>query len=87
VKKDVTFYWKEKQKQIFKKLKAQLTNALDLSLPKISKIFELKSDASKVSIGVMLLQGRDPIAYFSKILHGISLNYPKSYPIRETVTI
>ena len=65
VKKYVSFNWGEKQKSAFQQLKEKLTNALILALPKFSKTFELKCDASGVGIGVMLLQGGQPITYFS----------------------
>jgi len=76
VKKDAPFCWTEKQDQGFKKLKAQLTNAPILALPNFAKTFELECDASGVGIGVVLLQGGHPIAYFSEKLHGATLNYP-----------
>ena len=53
-----------------------LTNALIFVLPDFSKPFELECDASGVGIGVVLLQGGHPIAYFSEKLHGATLNYP-----------
>jgi len=75
VKKSTPFCWTEKQDQAFKRLKAQLTNAPILALPNFAKIFELECDASGVGIGVVLLQGGHPIAYFSEKLHGATLNY------------
>ena len=76
VKKDAPFCWTEKQEQAFKRLKAQLTNAPILALPNFAKTFELECDASRVGIGVVLLQGGHPIAYCSEKLHGATLNYP-----------
>ena len=76
VKKDTPFCWREKHEQAFQRLKAQLTNAPILALPNFSKTFEIKCDASRVGIGVVLLQGGCPIAYFSEKLHGADLNYP-----------
>jgi len=76
VKKDTAFCWTEKHELAFQRLKAQLNNAPILALPNFSKTFELECDASGVGIGVVLLQGGYPIAYFSEKLNGIALNYP-----------
>ena len=76
VKKDTPFCWMEKHEQAFQRLKAQLNNAPILALPNFVKTFELQYDASGVGIGVVLLQGGHPIAYFSEKLHGETLNYP-----------
>ena len=76
VKKDVMFHWGEKQESVFQKIKTLLINALVLTLLDFSKTFELECDASGVGIGVGLLQGGYPIVYFSKNLHGVTLNYP-----------
>jgi len=76
VKKDVTFHWGEKQENVFKKIKFLLTNASILALLYFSKPFELECDASGVGIGVVLLQGGHPIAYFSEKLYGATFNYP-----------
>jgi len=76
VKKDTPFFWMEKHEKAFQRLKSQFTNAPILDLPNFSKTFELECDALGVGIGVMLLQGRPPITYFSEKLHGATLNYP-----------
>ena len=76
VKKDVVFAWGEKQEKAFETLKDKLTHAPILALPNFSKTFELECDASSVGIGVVLIQGGHPIAYFSEKLKGPILNYP-----------
>ena len=76
MKKDTPFCWTGKHEQAFQKLKAQLTNAPILALPNFAKTFELECVASGVGIGVVLLQGGHPIAYFSEKLHGATLSYP-----------
>ena len=76
MKKDTPFCWTEKHEKAFQRLKTQPTNAPILALPNFSKKFELECDASGIGIGVVLLQGGHPIAYFCEKLHGAVLNYP-----------
>ena len=76
VKKNVAFTQGERQEQAFALLKEHLTRAPVLALPEFYKTFELECDASIVGVGVVLLQARHPIAYFSEKLHGAAFNYP-----------
>ena len=57
-------------------LKEKLTKAPALALFNFSKTFELECDASRVGVGVVLLQDGHPIYYFNEKLHGATLNYP-----------
>nr|KYP58009.1 Transposon Ty3-G Gag-Pol polyprotein [Cajanus cajan] len=75
VKKNVEFQWGEKERA-FLSLKDKLTHAPLLALLDFSRTFELECDASRVGIGVILIQGGHPVAYFSEKLKGASLNYP-----------
>jgi len=61
VKKDVSFHWGEKQENALQRR----NNAPILALPNFSKPFEQECDASRVGIGVVLLQSAHPIAYFN----------------------
>jgi hypothetical protein len=71
----VPFQWGLAQQQAFDALKSKLTQAPLLQLPDFEKTFELECDASGIGIGVVLIQGGKPVAFFSEKLHGPSLNY------------
>ncbi|XP_057990695.1 uncharacterized protein LOC110653932 [Hevea brasiliensis] len=75
VKKNVAFEWKKKHEHAFSELKDRLCSAPLLSLPDFDKTFQIECDTSGVGIGVVLMQEKRPIAYFSEKLHGAALNY------------
>lgn len=54
-------------------LKQAITQPLVLRLPDFSKAFIVECDASGTRLGAMLMQERQPIAYFSKFLKGRTL--------------
>lgn len=62
------FYWGQEQQASFDLLKSKLTSASVLALPNFDKFFEVKIDASKVRIGVVLMQRGRFVEYFSEKL-------------------
>ena len=57
-------------------LKEKLCFAPVLTLPDFTKAFEIEYDVFAMRIGVVLMQDRRPIVYFSEKLSGVTLNYP-----------
>jgi hypothetical protein len=62
----VSFHWGAAQYQAFHTLIDKLTHAPLLQLPNFGKTFELKCDASGISIRGVLLQEGKLVAYFSE---------------------
>ena len=52
-----------------------MTQALVLSVPDFSKVFQVTCDASRVRIGDILSQDGHPIAYFSEKLCEVRMRY------------
>ncbi|WMV14744.1 hypothetical protein MTR67_008129 [Solanum verrucosum] len=67
-KKEIPFEWTEKCEESFQKLKTLLTTALILELPVEGKDFIVYCDASHSSLGVVLMQDKNVIAYASRQL-------------------
>ena len=75
--------WEDSQERAFRTLKAKLSEEPILILPDLSKRFFLRTDASDVGIGAVLLQElenvRFPVAYASKKL----LSRERAYAVIE----
>ncbi|RDX99828.1 Tf2-6, partial [Mucuna pruriens] len=80
--KNVGFKWEKAQEKAFQGLKERLTQAPILTLPNFSKSFELECNTSRVGIGVVLLQERHPIAYFSEKMKDYVI-LPKEFVIHS----
>jgi len=77
--KDVPFTWGEEQNRAFQELKEALISAPILRRPDFDLPFEIHTDASKVAIGVCLMQREKgkphAVAYFSRKLKGPEVRY------------
>jgi hypothetical protein len=67
LKKD-SFTWTYQHTQAFNTLKLKMTNARVLALPNFSLPFQPEIDASRLGIGVVLMQKGQPIAFYSQAL-------------------
>jgi hypothetical protein len=68
LKKDKKFEWTEKCKQSFQELKKRLVSAPILTMPDITKSFDVYCDASRLGLGSVLMQDGKVIAYLSRQL-------------------
>jgi hypothetical protein len=59
------FHWNEQAHSAFESLKQALTAAPVLHLPDFEQCFQVECDASRSGFGVVLHQGKGPIAFFS----------------------
>jgi hypothetical protein len=76
LKKDKKFEWTEKCEQSFQELKKILVSAPILTMPDITKSFDIYCNASKLGLCSVLMQEGKDIAYLSRQLHPHELKYP-----------
>ena len=69
------FKWGSEQDCAFIEIKERICGTPLLALPEFSKTFEIECDASRIGIGAILIQEKQPIAYFSEKLNGTAFNY------------
>ena len=67
------FEWSGLANEAFNSLKSVLTTAPVLALPDFEKKFIIECDASGVGIDAILMQSKQPVAYFSSVLKGNAL--------------
>lgn len=65
--------WDDEGQQAFKRFKLAITSTMVLGLLDFLKPFIAKCDAFEIGLRAILYQGRRPIAYFTKVLHGAHL--------------
>lgn len=76
LKKDVPLEWTEACEKAFQTLKTKLTVAPLLAQPDIIKSFDIYCDASKISLGCVLMKEGRAIAYASRQLKSHEKNFP-----------
>jgi hypothetical protein len=76
LRKDKKFEWTEKCEQSFQELKKRLVSAPILTMPDITKSFDVYCDASRLGLGSVLMQDGKVITYLSRQLRPHELNYP-----------
>lgn len=74
-KKDAAFEWRQEHDAAFGALKEALTTAPVLAMPDYGKTFEVRSDASLLGTGAVLMQDDRPVAYHSKRFTSAERNY------------
>jgi hypothetical protein len=76
IKKNVGFHWGIDQANAFATIKERLCSTPVLALPDFNKTFEIECDSLGIGIGAVLMQDRQPIAFYSEKSSGATLNYP-----------
>nr|GEZ17276.1 hypothetical protein [Tanacetum cinerariifolium] len=70
-----SFKWTQSTQKAFEQIKEYLCESPILALPDFNQLFEVECDASKVSIGAVLLKNKRQIMYFSEKLNSSRKNY------------
>ena len=77
LKKESVFMWDKRHDKAFNEVKSILTKAPVLKYFSQEKESVLQCDASKDELGASLIQGGNPIAYFSRALTPTGIHYSK----------
>ena len=75
LRKDHKFVWTDKCEKSFQELKNRLVSAPVLTMPDVTKSFDVYCDASKLGLGSVLMQEGKVISYISRQLRPHELNY------------
>jgi hypothetical protein len=70
------FLWGQSQQQMFDDLKQCMCLSPLLSLLDLQQTFEIETDASNYSMGIILTQHSHPMAYHSETLSDVFRKYP-----------
>ena len=70
-----SFVWTSKASHAFQLLMDAMSNPLVLALPNFSKPFVIECDASRSSVGAVLMQNQRPIAFHNQALKGKNLAF------------
>jgi len=73
--KDQSFSWTDECEVCFEDMKRRLTTAPILTIPDMTKTFEVYCDASYQGLGCVLMQDKRPVAYASRQLKVHEKNY------------
>jgi hypothetical protein len=76
LKKGKKFEWTAKCEKSFQELKNRLVSAPILTMPDVTKDFDIYCDASKLRLGSVLMQEGKVITYLSRQLRPHEMNYP-----------
>jgi hypothetical protein len=74
--KNKNFDWTDECQVSFEELKKRLTSAPVLTLPDITKKFDIYCDGSRQGLGCVLMQERQVVCYASRKLRKHEENYP-----------
>ena len=67
--------WEPIHQDAFDKIKQAITNDVMLSFPDFNRPFKIQTDASDFQLGSVIMQGRKPIAFYSRKLNKAQRNY------------
>ena len=73
--KNVKYEWKDEHQKYFDAIKCVIGREVLLAYPDFNAPFEIHTDASKLKIGTVISQKRNPIAFYSWNMNSTQQNY------------